>query len=203
MSKQVVAVGAAALTLAATAVVVDESPGGHGATPPKPGQIAPVRTESLSTTCPRRTPGHIPTNSWTPARHELAPPGATTIRLCRYSGLDALPRLALLRSVTIRARGLVRELVHELDALPVIRGAVACSLDDGSEIVALLAYPSHHVVMISVGLRGCELVTNGSVYRTAAVIGSSPMPMPRPQLVSQLERLTAGAPAASQHRAHS
>ena len=200
MSKQLVAAGAAALALAGTTLVVDQSPGGSSTPRPEPNQLVTVRAQSPAATCPRHTPGHIPGNSWILARHVLAPPGPKTIRLCRYSGLNDHPRLVLRRTVTIRAKGLVRQLVDEFDALPSFRGAVACSVDDGSEIVALLAYPAGRAVMISVGLRGCELVTNGSVYRMAATIGSSPIS--RAQLVAQLERLTAGSPRPRRHVSH-
>jgi len=98
----------------------------------------------------------------------------------------------------------VRELVSQFDRLPPLRGAVACPADDGSQIVALLAYPSGHRVTISVGLTGCELVTNGSVHRTALGMGSPPAF--GPQLVTQLERLvSAGArpgPASASALAH-
>jgi hypothetical protein len=81
----------------------------------------------------------------------------------------------------------VRQLVAEFNRLPSLRGAVACPNDDGSEIVAWLAYPGGHQVPVSVGLTGCALVTNGSVHRTAAGFGT-----PRafgPQLLTSLEQL--------------
>ena len=102
----------------------------------------------------------------------LAPPGTGAIRLCRYSGLNAHPRLALVGSRLLDSRTIVDQLVTELDRLPALRGAVACPADDGSQILALLAYPGGHQVSISVGLTGCALVTNGSVHRTAAGLGT-------------------------------
>jgi hypothetical protein len=117
----------------------------------------------------------------------LAPPGTGAIRLCRYSGLNAHPRLALVGSRLLDSRTIVDQLVTELDRLPALRGAVACPADDGSQILALLAYPGGHQVSISVGLTGCALVTNGSVHRTAAGLGT-----PRafgPQLLASLKQL--------------
>ncbi|MGH2916126.1 MAG: hypothetical protein ACRDMX_14185 [Solirubrobacteraceae bacterium] len=80
--------------------------------------------------------------------------------------------------------------MSEFDRLPSLHGAVACPADDGSQILTRLVYPGDRDVLISVGLTGCETVTNGSVSRTAAGLGS-----PRafgPQLVTQLERLASG-----------
>lgn len=109
------------------------------------------------------------------------------MRLCRYSGLNAHPRLALVGSRLLTSRTIVRQLVRGLDRLPSLHGAVACPEDDGSEILARLTYPGGQRVSISVGLTGCALVTNGSVHRTAAGLGT-----PRafgPQLVDRLKQL--------------
>ncbi len=91
----------------------------------------------------------------------------------------------------LRSARLVHELLGEFDKLPA-QGpvAIACPSDDGAKIVAQLAYPSGHQVKISLGLGGCNAVTNGSLNRLAAGIGA-----PRPfgtQLVAQLSRLTSG-----------
>ncbi len=124
------------------------------------------------------------------ARRELAPAGATTIELCRYSGLNATPRLTLVRSRLLRAPSLVRELLGEFNRLPSPgSGVFHCPQDDASQIVAALGYPSGREVTISVELTGCRLVTNGSVRRSAAAIGA-PRPF-GPRLVGQLERLVA------------
>jgi hypothetical protein len=115
------------------------------------------------------------------------PPDATAIRLCRYSGLNAHPRLTLVASRLVTSAGVVRQLVGEFDRLPRLHGVVACPMDDGSQIVALVSYPAGRRVTISVGLTGCRLVTNGSVHRSAEGLGS-----PRtfgPQLVATLTRL--------------
>src|SRR5437868_4733414 len=45
--------------------------------------------------CPKRSPTQLGAETWTPAKTELAPPGASAIRLCRYSGLNAHPPLTL------------------------------------------------------------------------------------------------------------
>jgi hypothetical protein len=152
------------------------------------------------TRCARSAPARVPADSWSPTRRELAPPGAGAIRLCRYSGLNGHPRLRLRRSVLSTAPGIVRELVREFDELPSNPGPVACPGDDGSKIVAQLAYPNGRAVTISVGLQGCVMVTNGNVYRTAAGFGSPPAF--GPQLVARLKRLTAPVPARGHRPRH-
>ena len=140
--------------------------------------------------CYSKGPQHIADNVWPQARSQLAPTGASAIRLCRYSGVNVQTRLALVSSRLLQSPVLVRELVSEFGRLPPLRGAVACPADDGSQIVALLAYPRGHRVTISVGLTGCELVTNGSVHRAALGMGTPPAF--GPQLVAQLKRLVSG-----------
>jgi hypothetical protein len=155
---------------------------GVGSASSSPGSVHPGQ-------CYRSAPARLPANKWSRARRELAPHGAAAIRLCRYAGLNAHPPLTLLRSSLHIGPRLVRKLVHEFDELPPFApGAVACPMDDGSQIVALLAYPDGHAAKISVALRGCASVTNGDVVRTASGVGT-----PRkfgPQLVSELKRLT-------------
>jgi len=79
----------------------------------------------------------------------------------------------------------------EFDRLPSLRGAVLPN-DDGSQILALLAYPCGRQLGISVGLSGCALVSNGSVRRYAA--GFRSPPAFGPQLVNQLKQLLSGQP---------
>ena len=150
----------------------------------------------LPARCSRTAASRVRAGSWTPAQEELAPPGAGAIRLCRYSGLNARPRLRLTRSVLRSDPSLIAELVREFDRLPSAQGTIACPADDGSEIVAQLAYPDGHAVTIRVGMTGCEIVSNGRVYRIAAGFGSPPAF--GPQLVAQLKRLTAW-PVRSNH----
>lgn len=141
--------------------------------------------------CPPHPPASIPTNRWATAGRQLAPAGAAAIRLCRYSGLNDHPASALIRQRLVGGGRAVRGLVRQFDALrPFPPGvyAVACPADDGSQILAFLAYPSGHRVTISVGLTGCNLVTNGDVHRTAANFAyQNPA---GPKLLAALERLT-------------
>ena len=152
----------------------------------------PPGREALPAPCSTKPPSRVPVERWSAARAELAPPGASAIRLCRYSGLNAHPRLTLVGSRLLESRNLVQQLVSEFDRLPSLTGAVACPADDLSQVLAVLTYPAGHQVTITVGLTGCALVTNGSGHRSAAGIGS-PRPF-GPQLVAQLERLIGTAP---------
>jgi hypothetical protein len=68
-------------------------------------------------------------------------------------------------------------------------------MDDASQILAVLAYPGGREVRISVGLTGCEAVSNGSVHRTAA--GYGPHPRRGPRLLAELKRLVSGGQAVS------
>lgn len=101
-----------------------------------------------------------------------------------------------MRARRLDRAGPVAELVKRFDGLPSgPPGAVACPADDASEIAALVSYPGGHEVRISVGLRGCESVTNGSVNRTAS--GYGPHPRRGPRLLAEMKRLVGGGRAPS------
>lgn len=139
--------------------------------------------------CSAKAPTKIPANPWAPAMQQLARSGATMIRLCRYTGLNGAHPLRLARSASVTRARLVRVIVREFDRLPRFApGAIACPMDDGSQIVARLSYPGGHSVSISVGLSGCTRVTNGDVVRTA--LGIAPSPHSGPALLKRLEHLT-------------
>jgi hypothetical protein len=149
---------------------------------------------ALPPRCARKAPGEIPPSSWRRARRVLAPEGASTIRLCRYSGLNAHPALRLLRSSLQDDGAVVQRIVREFDALRRDRGVHFCPADDRGQIIALLAYPHRRLVTVSVGLSGCHEVTNGAARRTAFGFYTDGPGSPRafgPQLVSYLKRLTA------------
>ncbi len=153
----------------------------------------PSARPAVKTRCTPVAPELLAATSWPPARRELAPPGVISIRLCRYSGLNGHPPRDLVFSRLIANRSRIGdtrigELIRELDRLPSQHGVFACPNDTGAEIVALLAYPESRVVTISVGLDGCQSVTNGALRRSAA---GSPSGAGQ-QLIAELERLTTG-----------
>lgn len=98
---------------------------------------------------------------------ELAPAGASMIRLCRFAGTHAVPPqpLKLVHSADVRATGDVDRLIRELHRLPPMAAAVSCPNHNGSQIVLLLSYPHGQTLVIDVELSGCQTVTNGAVYR--------------------------------------
>lgn len=167
----VIAAGAAAISCA---VVL----GAGSAVAQAPG--APAR-------CARRGPLHIAADAWWRARTAMSPSGASAMRLCRYAGLNARPRLKLKRAMLVTDPETIARLVADFDALRPIRGAFSCPTSDGSQVLALLAYPNGHRVTISIASGGCGIVTNGNLVRTIANRRDTNPAGPR--LSRQLKRL--------------
>jgi hypothetical protein len=137
--------------------------------------------------CSQTAPGQVQANSWPRVRHRLAPRGAQSIELCRYSGLNSHPASALAGSDYITNHRTIDRLVRRFDALKRMPRGVFCPADDGSQVLATLFYAGHQVT-ISTRLTGCQLVSNGEIERTAADFKNrNPA---GPKLVSELERLT-------------
>lgn len=165
-------VGTAGLVAAGAVALVASAGAGRA-----PSATPPSLTRSvLPASCRATAPPGVPANPRALTRQQLAPPGASAIRMCRYSGLNAHPRLRLVRSVLRTDASLVGELVGGFDRLPEIPpGAAACPLDDGSEIVSLLAYPDGHAVTVGLGLTGCviapvPLISTLGVTRSATLV---------------------------------
>lgn len=138
--------------------------------------------------CADRSPAAVRGDAWGPAKKQLAPHGANAIRLCRYRGGNAHPPGSLIGARVVTSRATIRELTDELDSLKQLPDGVHCPNDDGSKIIAVLSYPTHHQLTIAVGLSGCELVTNGDLHRTAAnIAGQNPQ---GPKLIAQLKRMS-------------
>lgn len=139
--------------------------------------------------CPARALPHVAKNGWAPASEELAPRGAAALRLCGYAGLNGAAPLALERSRLLSGGGLVTHLVDELDALPPYpKAQLFCTLDDGSQVLALFAYPGGRRVTVAVDETGCNRVTNGDLARIASGYDNTPV---GPRLVAELRALTA------------
>jgi len=98
----------------------------------------------------------------------LVPPGAVSLLLCRYGGLNSKAPHRLLRARFVSTRKEIGGIVGSLDRLPKMRKVIMCPMDDGSEIVATFRYPSAAPVTIDIGLTGCRTITNGRLTRTAA-----------------------------------
>lgn len=163
--------------------------------------LSPVSTDlrQPASGCLRRPPTRLAPEVWPPARARLAPRGARSIQLCRYSGLNAHPALALDRMRLLRTPPVLERLTRQLDLLPAPpRGPVACPSDDESQIVLTLRYPDGHAVPVDLELTGCRMVTNGTVLRTAS--GFGPRPSLGPQLIGLLQRVLANGDRAPSRR---
>ncbi len=143
----------------------------------------------VSRACPAKSPRAIQTNSWPRAHRRLAPHGARLITLCRYSGINSHPSYGLVASEVVSRHATIHRLVHRFDALkPAPPGAFSCPADQGSDILAMLAYPGEHQVRILVTLTGCAAASNGDVSR--AVFNFNGRNPQGPKLVAELKRLT-------------
>jgi hypothetical protein len=125
--------------------------------------VVPALGSFSARRCAAQRPVTLHQVAWSAARRELAPPGPVAIQLCRYSAEVGRPVLRLMSSRRLTAHKAVAFFVSELAALPRQHAGVVCPEDDGSQVVATLRYPKSRSVAVSVGLRGCEIATNGTV----------------------------------------
>lgn len=104
------------------------------------------------------------------AAHELVPPGARAVLLCRYTGLNA-PSGDFRLTVHVRVgdRATVTRLARELDALAPTRDVYHCPLDTVVDIVARFTYARGPQDPVTIDLTGCNPVTNGHRSRDAGV----------------------------------
>ena len=138
---------------------------------------------------PARMLSGVAKNAWAPASQELAPQGAVVLRLCGYPGANSAVPLQLERSRLLTGERLVTSLVDEFDALPPYpKASLFCGLDDGSQVLALLAYPGGRQVTVALDETGCNRVTNGDVVRIASGYSDTPV---GPHLVAELKALAA------------
>ena len=129
---------------------------------------AAAATAPSAQQCPTRSLSAVAPDSWAPARHELLPPGAATLRLCRFSGFAGTRQPKLAGSRELRSAAQIAQLTHDLDALPPYpKLALPCPLDNGSQVDVLAAYPSGRGVTVSYDSTGCNRVTNGDVVSIA------------------------------------
>jgi hypothetical protein len=104
--------------------------------------------------------------------------------LCSYHGLNPPAQAHRLEHVRlVSAPAELAQLTREFNALhrqPPI--TFHCPMDDGSEILAIFRYVDAPPDPISVGLTGCQIVSNGHLTRTASL-------PPGPALLHQLTSL--------------
>jgi hypothetical protein len=95
--------------------------------------------------------------------------------------------LKLKRAALVSDPETIAKVVADLDALRPIRGAFSCPTSDGSQVLALLAYPNGRRVTVSIATGGCGIVTNGNLVRTIANrLHANPV---GPRLSRELKRL--------------
>jgi hypothetical protein len=114
----------------------------------------------------------------------MVPASPNAARICRYNGLNSSqPENSLAKSGMVNPAEL-SGLVGGLNAAgPMPSRVISCPMDNASNDVVIFAYPNGHTVFVTVGLTGCNLVTNGVrkahltsspvLGELAAVVGSS------------------------------
>jgi outer membrane murein-binding lipoprotein Lpp len=137
----------------------------------------------IHATCPRSDRSK-PVSRAASARASLVPDHPNALLLCRYSGLNGHPRLALISSKVLTDAATVERLAHELDALRPTSGAVNCPADFGDAVIAFFEYPTAPPNPVTVGLSGCKDASNGHITRLTVFGGS--------QVATQLEALARG-----------
>ena len=98
-----------------------DRPSSHAQAPARSHGAAPFRAGSRSLTRIGQSAASVPFrrgSRWPVSQSELAPAGASAMRLCRYAGLDAHPRFKLERSALHASPSFVGTIASELDRLP-------------------------------------------------------------------------------------
>jgi hypothetical protein len=139
------------------------------------GQATATSPPASSTSSVAPCPPHDrkPVTSSRPgAGAQLIPRGAIVLHVCNYSGFSEPPPLPqtgpphrLIGEGGVLERSHVARIAAQLDAIPPQSGSIACPADFGNQLVAYFLYPSGVVDPVTVGLSGCESITNGHVNR--------------------------------------
>ena len=146
----------------------------HGASAPEPHR--------LQAACPK-SDRRKPTSDAPGAQQKLVPGHPVAVLVCRYSGLNGHPRLALIRSRAITDAATVAHLAQGLNALPQpSSGALNCPADFADAVLMFFSYARGPGDPVSVGLSGCQDVANGHLHRLAG-LAKSP-------ISGELEKLT-------------
>lgn len=178
------------------------------------GPIAPAGASAVarSGSCPARdagaAAGHPPVSTRADANVKLVPPGAVSVLLCHYSGLTEpaplsipAPEFTLWAHRLITTPATAAALAAALDAIrPTPPGvAISCPADFEQYVVAYFGYANGPPDPVTIGVNGCDTVTNGLIHRlglsgrgVSRVIAL--VPAPRPALV-RVELRLCGGPA--------
>lgn len=149
------------------------------------GATAGASDKHRRSSCPAhdRRPVH---SSVRGADKTLVPGAPLTVLLCRYSraGPERSDPQHLVAHRLVSRAETVERLTRQFDALKRPQGAMSCPADRGEAILAFFRYgdTGKSEDQVSVGLGGCQTVTNGGVTATAIFA-------PGPKLVHRLELL--------------
>jgi hypothetical protein len=163
---------------------------GLGACSAGGGMVPPADVPSASAAaagvaaggCPPHNPAYV-LNPGRGLSDNLVPVTARKLVLCRYSGMNATPALALAVTEVISDAGAVDTWRQRFNSLPAgPSGTRHCPAGFGESILAgFVAITSYTVVKVE--LLGCGLATNGSIIRDTYQATD-------PTFVTDLEALT-------------
>jgi hypothetical protein len=119
------------------------------------------------------------------SRTTLVPPGATSLLVCRYSGLRSKTPFRLTSHAIVANHATVTSLAHGLNSLRPFTGIYACPAGTGAAIVDYFRYPTPPTDPVTVALDGCTSATNGHLTRNAATPAGQ-------ALLTRLTQLAAG-----------
>jgi hypothetical protein len=132
-------------------------------------------THVQSSVCP--STDRTPVVAKTPvAGNSLVPPGAVSLTVCRYNGLKGDPQSVrgikphkLAAAGTTGNKRMIAKVTAELDGIRPTRpnARFGCPADFGTKLLAFFAYPSRRGDVVTIGLSGCNTITNGRVRRLA------------------------------------
>jgi hypothetical protein len=118
-------------------------------------------------TCPSTRPDKVTTTA-EDASTRLVPLTAGQARVCLYGGFNDSPRLGLVESANVTDSVHAAALADALNALPAQpAGNYFCPSDDHRTVLAMFSGEGQ-TIDVSIGLTGCQLVTNGMRVSWAA-----------------------------------
>lgn len=94
-------------------------------------------------------------------------PGATAMRLCRYSNINWGNSQGLLRQRMIHSQLTIRRITHAFNRLTEPPRGILCVRDDGTEMLVVFGYPNGSAERVVVKLSGCPFTMNGRSTRWA------------------------------------
>lgn len=124
-----------------------------------------------SVVCPRDDRHRLwPAQIRAGARIQLVPPGAATLTICGYNGINPsqhAPQFGLTGTGATRTARVIDEITSAIDSLKPATGIVNCPIDQRSQEVLTFSYPSGPPVVVAVDPGGCRQVDNGRLERLA------------------------------------